>query len=79
MPTWSDATIPIPITRSHAEDVMNRLLPRIVACGMAETSALELRATAERYRTLAHEGDNPTLKAILLVVADEFLSLRYPL
>ena len=51
---------------------MNGLLPCIVACGMAETSALELRATAERYRILAHEGDDPILRAMLLMVADEF-------
>jgi hypothetical protein len=39
---------------------------------MAERTPSELRLSAANFRAMAAEGDDPCLKAALLLVADEF-------
>jgi hypothetical protein len=39
---------------------------------MAMRTAAELRVSAKRFREMAVEGDDPGLRAALLLVADEF-------
>ena len=39
---------------------------------MAVRTPAELRASAERFREMAAEGDDPRLRAALLLVAEEF-------
>jgi hypothetical protein len=58
--------------RNHAADVIGLIGLSVITCRMPERNALELRATAERYRALAEEGGDSLQEAELLEMADDF-------